>query len=154
MSKPCAQCPWRLSNQGKPHPHKFYSMANLRRLWNQIRKADGGDAQSCHMTDPSHPEHVAAGAKPGAKAQECPGSVIIIRRELRRMANEKGEITVEGWERYRSERAKRGLTKTGMRWWGISRACFGGVPFVGGPKLPEVDEADPEIGLPEVLREG
>lgn len=153
MSKPCARCPWRLANQGKKHPFQFYSAANLRRLWNQIRKADGGDAQSCHMTDPSHPDHVAAGAKPGAKAQECPGSVILVKRELRRMADEKGVISPEGWQRYRQKRPKRGLTKTGMQWWAVARIAFAG-SILGGPKLPEVDIDDPEIGLPPTLVEG
>jgi hypothetical protein len=45
----CSSCPWRLSNQGsKPDPHKFYTPANLRRLWHGMRN---GARMSCHPTD-------------------------------------------------------------------------------------------------------
>jgi D-serine deaminase-like pyridoxal phosphate-dependent protein len=58
----------------KPHRFGFYTKANLRRLWRQIRGADplGCTAQSCHLTDPQHPHHIAVGAKAGATAQETP----------------------------------------------------------------------------------
>ena len=149
--KPCEQCPWRLVNQSKRHPFHFYTKANLSRLWNQIRK--GGGMQSCHLTDPSHPDHVAVGAKPGATAQECPGSVILVRREAMKMADDKGLIDVEGLTRYKLSR-KKGLTKTGILYWIVQRIQFAGQPFVGGEALPEVDDEDVEIGLPENLREG
>lgn len=148
-TKPCDQCPWRLKNQGKKHKFGFYTKANLKRLWNQIRR--GGGSQSCHLTDPSHPDHVAAGAKAGAVAQECPGSVIVVLQEIRKMADEKGVINTS--VPYLKSR-KKGLTKNGILWWVVSRMKLGGVPFMGGPKLPDVDESDPEIGLPEELREG
>ena len=148
---PCAQCPWRLSNQGKPHKFGFYTKGNLRRLWNQIR--GGGREQGCHLTDPSHPDHVAVGAKPGAKAQECPGSVIVVLREAKKMANADGRIEPEGVERYMATR-RNGLKKNGIAYWLISRIQLGGVPIVGGPKLPEVDVDDTEIGLPASLAEG
>jgi hypothetical protein len=146
--KACAQCPWRLSNQGKRHEFGFYTAANLRRLWKQVR---GGDAaQSCHLTDPSHPDHVAVGAKPGAKAQECPGSVILIRREIQVLAEMGGGVvgTKEGLARYFKERRK-GLTKKGVLYWVIQRIQFGHVPFFNsdGP-LPEIED-DEAIGLPE-----
>jgi hypothetical protein len=151
MSSPCDQCPWRLSNQGKRHQFGFYTLANLRRLWNQIRR--GGGAQSCHLTDPSHPDHVAVGAKPEATARECPGSVIVVLREVEQMANAERVVTPESMARYRSTR-KKGLTKEGILFWVVSRLQYGGVPFVGGVKLPDVDVTDATVGLPEVLRHG
>jgi len=150
MKQPCDQCPWRLSNQGKPHRFGFYTMRNLRRLWGQVRR--GGNAQSCHLTDPSHPDHVAVGAREGAKAQECPGSVILVLREIERMA-EGGVVTVDGMKRYLAAR-RRGLTKSGVRYWVVMRIQFGGMPLIGEPKLPDVDVRDAAIGLPACLGEG
>jgi hypothetical protein len=151
MSKPCDQCPWRLANQGKKHKFGFYTKANLRRLWNQVR--GGGTAQSCHLTDPSHPDHIAVGAKPGATAQECPGSVILVLREVQRMADANNVIDDTAPKRYLAAR-KKGLTKLGILYWVFRRIHLGGVPYVGAEKLPEVDQDDPDIGLPAELREG
>jgi len=142
VSRPCANCPWRIANHGKRTPWGFYTKTNLRRLWNQIRR---GGAQSCHPTDPNHPDHIAAGAKPGATPKECPGSVILIFREFAKMANDKGVIEPESCSAYLRDH-KDGLTKSGIAYWAVSRLAFGGVRFVGGPKLPDVDVDDPEIG--------
>lgn len=153
IAKPCAQCPWRLANQGKPHPFGFYTKANLRRLWNQVR--GGGQPQSCHLTDPSHPGHIAAGAKPTAKAQECPGSVIVVTRELKLLAEFGGGVagTKEGLARYLKERRK-GLKKTGLLYWVVQRVQFGKAPFFNGDgPLPDIAD-DPEIGLPEEYANG
>lgn len=141
MRQPCANCPWRAENHGKRTPWGFYTAANLRRLWNQIRS--GGGAQSCHPTDPSHPDHVAAGAKHGATPQECPGSVILVYREFEKMqAIGDGTITPEAVTRY-LRMHRDGLTRTGILYWLVSRYQLGGVLFIGGPKLPEVDETFP-----------
>jgi len=145
VNRPCDQCPWRLANQGKRHPFGFYAKANLRRLWNQVRS--GGRPQSCHLTDPTHPEHVAVGAKPGATPRECPGSIVLIKREIRAMADEAGVIGPESTERYLATR-KRGIPRRGILYWVVQRIQFAGVPVVGGDPLPEVDVDDPEIGLP------
>jgi hypothetical protein len=149
--KPCDQCPWRLTNQGKKHKLGFYTKSNLRRLWNQIR--GGGRAQSCHLTDPSHPDHVAVGAKPGATARECPGSVIIVLRELERMKNSDGVIDTSQVEHYFLTR-KRGLTKRGILYWIMQRVKLANVKLmnVDGP-LPSVNINDKAIGLPRFLRE-
>lgn len=151
LKRACEQCPWRLSNQGKKHAYKFYTMANLKRLWNQIRR--GGKPQGCHLTDPSHPDHVAAGCKPGAVARECPGSVLVVTREIKRMADENNVIGENAVPRYLAMRKRHGLTKTGIYYWLIERIKFANVPFFGAPGIPAVEE-DPEIGLPEQLREG
>ncbi len=146
----CEQCPWRRSNHGRRHKRGFYTKKNARRLWKQIR--NGGVAQSCHLTDPSHPDHVEAGANENAKPQECPGSIILINREFAQMADESGEITTELIDAYRKKRRK-GLTKSGLFYWVVTRLQMGGVPFFGGPKLPKVPD-DPEVGLPDFLAEG
>ncbi len=143
-NKPCAQCPWRLSNQGKKHKFGFYTKTNLRRLWGQIRR--GGGEQSCHLTDPSHPDHVAVGAKPGATTKECPGSVIIVLREIRKMAGPDGRIE-DPKPYFRAN--PHGITKDGARYWLLTRMLWASKRIIGGPPLPEVDEDDPEIGRPE-----
>lgn len=150
-TKPCSQCPWRLANQGKRSPGGFYTKANLRRLWNQVR--NGGRRQSCHLTDPSHPDHRAAGAPENAKVQECPGSVILVKRELMKMANESGVITSSGLANYKRIHMKKGLTIQGVRYWVIDRIAFANAPAImgGDGPLPEVDVHDPEIGLPDSL---
>lgn len=154
LTRPCAQCPWRLSNQGKRHAFGFYTLSNLRRLWNQVR--GGGRPQSCHLTDPTHPDHVAVGAKPGSQARECPGSVILVRRELCKMADEHGVIGGDTLvlDRYFKTR-RRGLTRRGALYWIVQRIQLAHVPMMNadGP-LPDVDDTDVEIGLPEKLRVG
>jgi hypothetical protein len=146
--KPCNQCPWRLENQGKRHSHSFYTKKNLTRLWNLLRR--GGAPQSCHMTDPSHPDHLAVGCKETAEARECPGSVILVLREVRQMADENNVVKAKRIEEYRRSR-KRGLTQAGLAYWLLARIQLGGVPLIGGPKLPDVEEDD-AVGLPVYLR--
>lgn len=147
--KACSQCPWRLKNQGKRHFAGFYTKKNLTRLWGLIRR--GGAPQSCHMTDPSHADHLKAGCKEGAQTRECPGSVLLVLREVSRMADDKQTVTDATIRRYEVGR-KKGLTKSGMHYWLISRIQLGGVPVFGGPAMPQVEEDD-EIGLPDYLKE-
>lgn len=148
LTKPCAQCPWRRSNQGKKHFGGFYTRANLSRLWNQVRK--GGRQQSCHLTDPSHPDHVQAGAREDGKASECPGSIILIRRELAAMAGPDNVIAPESVDRYKRTR-KRGIDpRSGITYWIVARIAFAGKPFLGGPPIPDLED-DEAIGLPDDL---
>lgn len=150
MQKPCKQCPWRTENQGKASPGGFYTKQNLTRLWSQIRK--GGHAQSCHLSDPSHPDHLAAGCKPDSQPQECPGSVMLVKRELavmQALSTDGETIDDAGVKTYLKQR-RGGLTKLGVLYWLVDRIMFGGQPFIGGKKLPEVSD-DPAIGLPKHL---
>lgn len=146
----CPQCPWRLENHGKRHPGGFYRKDNLRRLWNQIR--GGGAKQGCHLTDPRHPDHVAAGAPLNAKPQECAGSVILIYREFDKLKTASGgdEITPEGVEAYLADPAnRRGLKRDGLMYWLIARVQMGNTPLGDGP-IPDVTQRevdDPAIGL-------
>lgn len=148
-SVPCAQCPWRTANQGKRTTWGFYSKANLKRLWSGIRRAHDGEAQSCHPTDTSHPDHVAAGAK-GEKPLECAGSVIVVMRELLKLADKDNHVTPESCDKYLAETKGSGLTKKGIQHWLIFRYQLGGVKFVGGAKLPLVNVDDPEVSNPFV----
>lgn len=146
MKHPCDDCPWRVANHGRRTPWGFYTRRNLRRLWSEIRR--GGLPQSCHPTDPNHPAHVAAGAKPGATPQECPGSVILIYREFEKLRALSATGVIDGptCDRYLAKH-RDGLTKEGLLYWLMGRYKFGGVPFVGGgAKLPEVDVNEDGIG--------
>lgn len=154
-SSPCSACPWRITNHGRRSPWGFYTRKNLKRLWNQIRGASSdGECrpQSCHPTDPGHPDHIEAGAKPGSTPKECPGSVILVYREIEALiacseatATKPREITPEGIDKYVRE-YKDGLTKRGILYWVLERIAYGGKPFIGGPKLPAVDINEAGIG--------
>ena len=130
---PCALCPWRTANHGKRHEHGFYTKKNLTRLWNQIRR--GGGMQSCHPTDPGHPDHE---AKPDSTAQECVGSLILVMKEMRHVAtlgddpNVLGDVGVDAYLKVSRER--HGLTKEGMLFWAIVRQTP--KPFGEGKPLP------------------
>ena len=152
---PCELCPWRVANHGKRHPGGFYRKDNVRRLWNQIRR--GGRLQSCHPTDPSHPDHREhAGAKPGSKPLECTGSVILILREMRYADTldgdtTPGDLSPTDFDRYMAVTAKRkGLTRDGLLYHGFSRALPR--PLGDGSPLPAVAEElldSPAYGRPD-----
>ncbi len=140
----CEQCPWRTSNQGKKTAWGFYTKANLKRLWRGLcGRLKALQPQSCHLTDPSNEDHVAAGASEGAKAKECPGSVIIMIREnhiLNRYLDEDGR---RGFARYSRDRF--GFNRDGACWWAARD-----IPLIGGPPMPKVLD-DPEVGVPDWL---
>ena len=152
-SGPRDDCPWRKSNHGKRHPGGFFRKNNLQRLWNQIRK--GGGMQTCHPTDPSHPDHcTCGGAKKGSTEQECAGSVVLITRELRhadRLGREEPVINMNGATLYLTEsRQRKGLTREGLLWFAFERALPR--PIGMGMTLPAVSEALLEadwIGRPD-----
>jgi hypothetical protein len=75
-------------------------------------------------------------------------------REVEKMAGEKRHINGAGIDRYLDERKRRGLTQLGILYWVVQRIQFAGVPAMGGPKLPDVDVNDAEIGLPKGLENG
>lgn len=144
--RPCAACPWRLDNQGKRHPHGWYTKANLRRLWSKLRS---GDSMTCHPTDPENvvPEGHGRPVPEGATTHECSGALILQQREwmkLQAIAQEdSGRDTAADLAEYR-RRSPLGLTREGigvlMNW-----AVFGGSPL-GGDVMPKPDLNEPGIG--------
>ena len=116
----CDQCPWRVANQGRRTRQGIYTKANLTRLWNQVRR--GGAVQSCHLTDPTHRDHIALGANPERQKppEECLGAVILVCRELEHIktlstdTTDADELTVLGVQTYWRDRARRGLTQSGI----------------------------------------
>lgn len=147
---PCTQCPWRISNHGKRHFGGFYRKQNLLRLWKKLRNGGGG-MQSCHLTDPGHPDHLAAGAPENAKTQECPGSVILVVRECKRLLElaPEGVIDMSAINKYLADPSIRRLTRQGIIYWAVQRlGPFANTPL-GFIRPPDVNDTDPEIGLPE-----
>ena len=140
--EPCAECPWRLSNHGRRHPKGWYRATNLRRMWNSMRR--GGGFQTCHPTDPTHPEHQTySGARPGSSPQECVGSIVLIGREIRmaQALSEDGEhFDRQGAAEYtRTARKRQGLTTHGMLWSSVWRAIAR--PMGAGEPLPILDDS-------------
>ena len=134
----CEQCPWRRSNHGRRTPTGIFRKANLRRLWNQIRRGEG--PQSCHLTDPSHPDHLQAGAPEGATPRECAGSIALVYREQAKLKSIVGagdEVMPEHVLQYIEENP-RGLRKEGIAYWLVLRQNLAGT-IIGGPPIPEID---------------
>lgn len=127
LPRPCSACPWRLSNQGQPHPHDFYTAANLRRLWQGLRSGDA-PGMTCHPTDARMAEF--EGYEDTAdrdEAHECQGALVLVMREVMRfqaitiavdIEKEQGATLRrdEALRRYRAESPK-GLTREGLGEW-------------------------------------
>jgi hypothetical protein len=138
MTVPCAQCPWRRSNQGRPHPHGWYTRKNLRRLWNGLRTGEA-PGMSCHPTDTDN--EVPAGGKTvpeGMAKRECAGALLLVQRELKLL-----ETDPKG---YLKARGRRGLSREGVAWWALSRCQLANTPL-GGPSMPVIPE-DADVGYP------
>lgn len=129
----CATCPWRKPNQGKPHPANWYTLANLQRLWNGLRRGIA-PGMVCHSTDPESIDYGSTKTVPEtARTTECGGAIAVVIQHV----NDCGKSE---WGEYRA-RHRFPLTKAGLRFW-VSRSMFPPfVPSVTGDRLEE-------IGLP------
>jgi hypothetical protein len=117
---PCSTCPWLRSNFRKRHASGWYTLRNLRRLWNGLRsgKAPG---MVCHATDPESQFYGSEKlVMPGTKLLECIGATLLIQRELVELGKAKD------FRAYRRSRPF-GLTIPGAGMW-MERALFGHVP--------------------------
>jgi hypothetical protein len=144
---PCPECPWRVSNRGRPVPEKFaemYSRENRVEHWSSLRAAGG--RMGCHLTTPdpqitpmvNDPEWIAMGYQavpPHARPRECGGFVAAGLREMRRLAE------AGSWEAYRKVRPQ-GLTREAAELWARR---LRGEQVPGFPPLRPVDVDDSEI---------
>src|SRR4051812_5213451 len=92
--KPCAQCPWRLANQGCDHPEfgpDAYGKRNLGRLWAGLRD---GKRMSCHPS--VEPSLVRARLTGLSRRRECAGALILVQRELARYEHCAAEAEAAG----------------------------------------------------------
>jgi hypothetical protein len=139
--QPCKHCPWRLSNQGKRHQHGFYTKANLRRLWNGLRR---GERMTCHPTDPAMAEFEGyEGTAERHVTHECAGAQILVQREIDRAQR---CIPEGGGDGYRPYRAKHpmGLLRGGLLEH-ISTHIFAGT-FLGGLRPTKVNLNEKDVG--------
>lgn len=153
----CAACPWRITNQGQPHPHGFYDRANIKRLWDGIRKGDA-PGMTCHPTDPSMAEF--EGYEETAERErthECMGSWVMITREVARFqaiclkvqAETAAGAKLRGNEalrRYTAQTCRKGMTHDGLRYWAMRLA----IVMPGQNRIsPTIDTLnDQDIGTP------
>lgn len=152
--KPCADCPWRVENlKRKPDPHKFYTLANLRRLWKGLRN---GERMTCHPTDPHMAEYEGLEKTADRKTtHECTGATILVQREIMRFQECAEEADAEGkkdgFRRYQ-KKYPGGLTKIGFAehvWLaltGVSDMRGGHDPMpVARPNLNQTDVQHPDL---------
>lgn len=136
---PCAACPWRTENHGKPHPHGWYLRKNLRRLWRALR---GGETMSCHPTDPDNEVPDGAPEPPDDfPTRECAGGLILKQREAMRFQRECERATAAGtndaMRRYRAA-SPNGLTKGGLIDV-VERATFGRAGLARPMTMPDLN---------------
>lgn len=136
----CATCPWRVCNQGKRHPSHWYTIKNLRRLWNGIRNGEN-PGMVCHSTDPESIEY--GGTKPvpqSAKTQECGGLLILVFRHF-------DALGMLNQKQYKAAYPKTYLKTLGIATW-LERkisVAFGAKPV---PEVAFTGKPD-EIGHPD-----
>jgi len=142
---PCAQCPWKLENQGTRHPGGWYTKANLRRLWGGLRR---GERMTCHPTDPDNAVececHTAP--PPGTVTRECAGSIIVLQRELQRL----NDVVMAGgsFADYRRANPK-GLTREGAACHLLSTALA--TNPITGFQMGKPNLNDKSIGFPDLV---
>lgn len=162
LPRACSHCPWRLSNQGTPHPHGFYRAANLRRLWTGLRTGQA-PGMTCHPTDPRMVEW--EGYEDTADREvtnECAGATALVLREVMRFQALTFEVDAEkdagartqhgeALRRYKAAQP-RGLTKAAL-----ADAVW---RYLTGKAIPSAQLVnDPTVGYaplgvwdPEILR--
>ncbi len=106
----CRDCPWAVSNHGRRQRGGYYSQANLRTLWRDLRRGGARmlclrtEFQSAPLTDTAHP-------------YECAGSLALIIRELNSLADLKRNDIGRGHIRQYLSQNPTGLSKGGIYFW-------------------------------------
>lgn len=149
-SGPCAQCPWRISNQGKRHPDGWYTKKNLRRLWVGLRR---GEQMTCHPTDPTNPIPDGARSVPeGTTTKLCAGAEVLVQREAQRCNDLMGAAIDAGGEGnlfkvYKDVHPK-GLTKEGAY---MVMMQIAGAIWPGEIRRAAVNLYQPDVGHPDLV---
>lgn len=144
----CPTCPWLKANHGAPNPPGFaaakakdaglinwYSTANLKRVWQQIRR---GDLMSCHNTEPDAHEW-GGKQRPGAQPNHCAGALVAVIRHTDALN------AAASLKDYKAKAGKLAMTRQGFIRW-VERATFGGgLPSVQTPAEIAVPWDDPVI---------
>lgn len=153
-TKPCADCPWRLSNQ-TPEAVKnspvdgagvhWFSAENILRHWKAA--GDKGAMLPCHQTDQ---DAALYGGKLTKKqdASICAGLSTLAYREVMLFMQ-----SGQNFETY-SARPGRRFSAVGLAAW-AARLFFAGSTFHMGGRaylMPKIEKDDPALGLPDVKR--
>lgn len=129
----CATCPWRTSNHGKPHPEKWYATANLRRLWDGLRRGEA-PGMICHSTDPDSIHYGGEKAVRPGHERHCAGALILIQTEMDALKD------APSLRAYQQARHKPLTRDGGAAWAWRILTVLGGTSF-------RVDDAE-AVGLP------
>lgn len=147
-TRPCKTCPFRASNVGKVEPRKWFTVKNLLRIWNGVRRGKA-PGMLCHRTDVNAADYGMKPAPPGTVAQECAGLLVVVARhaKLIEAACQKGGAPREVWLRYTRVVARPFSRMAFVGGW-VPRLALGGVPIVGGEPVPNVDVDEPDVKEP------
>ncbi|WP_299517980.1 hypothetical protein [uncultured Serinicoccus sp.] len=116
---PCAECPWRVSNIGRPVPDDYqgtYDRPQRVAVWSSVRH---GSRELCHLSvgadvfphqdDPAWQSLGYVSTPSGAIKRECGGYVAALERELERLS---GFDTFEEYQ----QAYPNGLTREGLQY--------------------------------------
>lgn len=122
----CETCPFLRQNHRQRHDAGWYTVGNLRRLWNGMRtgKAPG---MVCHSTDPESKHYGGKGTITPGKTSECAGALILILTNMNAIAAGRPQPHTPG------------LTKgtvANWAWRHLMRA------------IPSVEDRSTDVGLP------
>jgi hypothetical protein len=153
-AQPCATCPWRQQQQtpaavaaspADGRGEHWFSVSNLRRQWNHIRK---GGMLPCHMTDPDAPLYGGKAVKRGVETRVCAGLAILTKREVHAYLAAGGRFA-----NYRKLGGQR-MTQEGLAMWAARHvwpgATHGTFSLSKGHRqvtMPAVDD-HPDVRLP------
>jgi hypothetical protein len=130
VARVCATCPFLIANHGKPHPAKWYSRGNIRRLWNGLRTGDA-PGMICHSSDHNNAEYGGKGnVKPGVE-QDCAGALLLLYQNANAVAAGRPQP-------FQPPLTKATLANLALKL------------LLGA--LPEVEDRSAEIGLPWIIR--
>lgn len=129
--KVCETCPWLKKNHGRAHPAGWYKTANIRRLWNALRRGEPGVI--CHASDPDSTEYGGTAViRPTVERRPCAGALLAVGKHIEDLNEAKDIRTYQGRNRYP-------LTRRGIGRW-VERILLG--------QLPAVEDRRSEIGFP------
>lgn len=148
-ASPCAECPWRVENIGRPVPAKYgdaYTREQRVTVWTQLRN---GVLQDCHMgagdgeefphgKDPALIHSGFAAIPEHATSRECAGSLVAARREVERV------IEAGSWAEYHARHPNGFTADTAVFWLRrFSGDVVQGAPQVRGDLTRDVAVIDP-----------
>jgi hypothetical protein len=153
-ASPCATCPFKRENFGKPNPEEdhggkffdWYSTENLRRLWRG--GLSKGEAMICHATDPHASAYGGRDAAPGLE-RICTGALVVIYRHLKFVEHLLQDLKRgEAMKLYRAA-SLYPMTRDGLLSWAWNIA-HGRTDLIGGLPLPLAlsQEALDSCGVP------